>query len=329
VLCVLICLTKSSLSLQYSIRPSDVIRLRCSLDAKDEVIFQFEGQVYGEIESDNIQFLFRTIGMNIGRCIVKDRDGNYLLISREILLYLHPHTEKKLKTWLNPYTNKSINIVHIANDFVQIPFPNMNYNVTLSSTNPTSKPTTTYVSLEQTIPLKYPNSYYKNDSYLLYAPQEFYEAEEYFNFQCLLHDFQTHKVSIPSVSVLWNRASQFAPFMQMGQLAPKGRLHYTSVGYKLPMTSNHTQDVLALHPLLQHELRFRVPLYNHAPCHGGCGHELNTSLVRSMTSWEYFGQHLTEYIQGHEFPIPVNKSGVDSFCMCTGNGTDSLPGNYH
>ncbi|MEK9542286.1 MAG: DUF1838 family protein [Luminiphilus sp.] len=42
----------------------------------------------------------------------------YRLISREGMLYLDFDSGEVLRTWVNPYTGETVDVIHVANDLV-------------------------------------------------------------------------------------------------------------------------------------------------------------------------------------------------------------------
>lgn len=58
-------------------------------------------------------------GMNIRQCVTvtdPQRGIGYRMVSREIFFYLDPKTNEVLRSWQNPYTGKTVEVMHIAND---------------------------------------------------------------------------------------------------------------------------------------------------------------------------------------------------------------------
>ena len=57
--------------------------------------------------------------MNVRQCVSVTNDQGevgYRLISREVMLYLDPDTGEVLRTWDNPYTGETVDVIHVAND---------------------------------------------------------------------------------------------------------------------------------------------------------------------------------------------------------------------
>lgn len=261
----------------------DLIKFRCSLDSDDETLFYFNGTVIGYPEQQQPRVLFKTIGMNIGRCF-KRSDSSYTLTSRELLFYLDPTTEQLLKNWTNPWTNETVNVVHVANDPVQQNYPNT------STFQGQVNDDSTIFPLD--IPLFYPNPLYGNASYVPYSPQRWYQAGEFFKFIVPTKDLKKkHKDTIDDVLVSWTRTGPWLPWMKQGEA--HGYLLYSSQGAKIPSLDQ-------LPWVMQEEIENRVQVYQSAPT---C--VLNAS---SVSSWTYFKKYFDAYIAGAEFPIPSSSN---------------------
>eukprot|EP00026_Physarum_polycephalum_P014306 Phypoly_transcript_14804.p1 GENE.Phypoly_transcript_14804~~Phypoly_transcript_14804.p1 ORF type:complete len:270 (+),score=33.15 Phypoly_transcript_14804:31-840(+) len=221
-----------------------LVKVRCSLSSADETIFFFNGSVIAYPTQQPTVTLFKTVGMNIGRCFKND-DGSYTLASRELMYYLDPVTGELLHSWKNPWTNQTVTVVHVANDPVLSTFGNTTtYPMQVLGLN-------TLLPLD--IPLYYPNSLSYNATYAPYSPQPYYQAGEFFKFvvptlevEINLPFFDTTSYSIVS----WTRTGPWLPWMKQGN-AP-GYLMYTSHGSKV----NSWRD---LPPTIVSELEHRIP----------------------------------------------------------------------
>jgi hypothetical protein len=264
----------------YNATVEDLVRLRCSLNSGDEAVLTWEGTVTSFGMNEPQRLLFSIVGFNVARCF-KNHDGSFTLASREMMLYLNVSTNEKLLFWQNPWTGQRVDVVHVANDPVQNPFPNILYPVHMDSDA---------VMLTSNVPLYYPNPLYGNATLRPYSPFEMYSGEEFFSFQVSTKEFrETNRPYIPNLHFTWTRQSQFEPWMNMGTRA--GGLNYNAQGRRIPKSSMLPQ-------ILLRELQ-RSPLYQHAP---SC--VLNTS---DVTSWTYFASNFVSYLSGAEFPIPIAK----------------------
>lgn len=269
------------------------VKMRCSVDPNDlDTYMQFRGFVYSTMDGSAPMTLFQTLGVNVANCL-KQNDGSYYLTTREIMLYLDPKTGKKLSKWDNPFTKKTVNVVHVFNDPVQMSLSNeVPYPFTVDKKQNVAQQT-------EDVPLFYPNPLYGNSSFASYAPTPDYQGGEYFSFQVSLDDLNDQNLSkIENVHYTWTRTSQFLPFMGMGDNIDqyeRSYLLFSSHGTRLSSFND-------LDPILKNEIENRVPLMKHAPT---C--QLD---IPNETSWTYFQKNFENYLAGAEFPIPKTKENA-------------------
>jgi hypothetical protein len=256
-----------------------LIKMRCSLDSREQVITAWTGFAYSVIPQSASKTLFGLAGVNIARCLYVN--GTWQLTSRELMLYLDPVTGQKLKQWNNPFTGEVNTVMHVANSPVQQVFT---YAVNATQVNKQ------HTVLPLDINLLYPNSLSRNATYAPYSPQPMYQAGEFFKFIAPTKDVNNKKKkTVSELEFSWTRYSPFLPFMKMGN--QQGYLLFSAQGAKVS-SINELPDVLL------NEIKQRVPIYKNAP---PC--ILNTS---SETSWTYFAKYFTQYLAGEEFPIPIS-----------------------
>ncbi len=166
--------------------------------------------------------VMRLDGFNVGRP-VKNADGSYQWLSREVAYYRDLKTGKILDQWDNPMTGKTNDVLHVINDPVNGKFTpatlNLPWNVRGED-----------VFLKMDIPLAYPNALQPAD-----FPDEstgpMYLASEHFLYFAKMSDFDNPKLtSIPS-AYAWTRTGPWLPWMKMG--TRPGYILYTGQGKKL------------------------------------------------------------------------------------------------
>ncbi|MCB2109278.1 MAG: DUF1838 family protein [Rhodobacteraceae bacterium] len=84
----------------------------------------WRGRVYSRVTWEQDRYLFDVVGYNVRRCPkVTDpkRGTGYRVVSREIMLYLKPGTDEVLKTWDNPFTGETVEVMPVKNDPVNLP----------------------------------------------------------------------------------------------------------------------------------------------------------------------------------------------------------------
>lgn len=83
----------------------------------------FEGRAYSRVQGEKDRHLFDVLGINTRQCASSrdpDKGEGFRSVSREIMLYLDPDTGEVLDTWENPFTGESVEVMHVANDPVNM-----------------------------------------------------------------------------------------------------------------------------------------------------------------------------------------------------------------
>ena len=94
-------------------------RIQCSEVDGQPAIYYWHGYAYSRVSGEPDRVLFRVEGMNIRACgPLANAKGpaDFRLVSREILLYEDPVTGEVLREWRNPWTGKTVKVIHVAND---------------------------------------------------------------------------------------------------------------------------------------------------------------------------------------------------------------------
>lgn len=244
-------------------------RIQCSeIDGK-AVTYYWKGSAYSRVPGEPDRQLFKVEGMNVRHCGPLPGSTNkaeFRLISREILLYEDPVTGAVLRTWDNPWTGKTVDVVHVANDPV-----NGNYGLVGRDGKPTSLPfevsgnqwwLTTGVPLFYTNPLAGDYQRYVGGTY---------HATELFNFFGAADDLGNRKKDSADTAVSWQRLSSWLPWMEMGDRA--GMLYFHTAGRKLDKWDD-------ISPTMKAEIESTYPIYRNPP-------PLDDQRPNE-TSWTYF-----------------------------------------
>ncbi|RLA27476.1 MAG: hypothetical protein DRR11_18180, partial [Gammaproteobacteria bacterium] len=99
-------------------------RIQCSVEDGKAALYGWTGKAYSRVPGEPDRLLFTVDGMNIRQCgTVNDPDKGtgFRLVSKEILLYRDPVTGEVLDTWQNPWTDETVQVLHVANDPVNQP----------------------------------------------------------------------------------------------------------------------------------------------------------------------------------------------------------------
>lgn len=277
---------------KIQINLKEFLRLRCSLDEKDEIITTWKGNVYLHVYQNEPKSLFKIVGMNIARCLNDSMNNEIILTSREVQLYVDLISEKKLNEWFNPFVGKNVSVIHVANDPVQSSFSAKDFSLDAYLTN------NNQIVIPSDVNLFYPNPLYENETLRFYSKEKYYEAGEFFKFYTSLEQITNERLTqVNSTDISWTRISPVLPWMNMSSLDAK--LIFSAEGTKI-------NSLNELDPVLFNEIENRISIYKNAP---SC--QLNTT---SETSWTYFKKYFQEYLSNEiEFPIP--KSQEDIPCL--------------
>ena len=258
----------------------DLIKIRCGLKGQDAWTL-WTGEIYSYVPKERQKKLFTVVGANVARC-QKLADGSWYFTSRELQYYLDPKTGQRLDQWKNPWTQKVVPVMHVANDLVQ---GKLNYKPDLTIDPP-------FVTLRMPINLFYPNRLAKKPDLKPFGSYQMYQAGEFFGLLSPLKDLKDPNIAQAAMSLTWTRIGPWLPWMDMEE--QEGYLVYSADGSKL-------KSFTELPAWLQKEIKTHLPRYEHAP----------TCLLdrRNTSSWTYFDQNFEAYKQKKRFPLaaPVVK----------------------
>jgi len=224
-------------------------RMQCSeIDGKP-VTFGWRGAAWSRIEGVKDRKLFNVEGMNIRRCVtVNDpkKGKGFRLITREILLYLDPVTNEVLRSWDNPFTGKTNQVLHVSNDPVngRPVFEGFSMPYQFSGDN---------WWVTSTVPLFYPNAL--GGDYQPYIGGT-YHATEMFNFIGDVASLTDDSTDTAEVAVGWSRISNWLPWMEMDNR--QGLMYMHTAGRKLK-SYDELPDVL------KNEIAKNYPKYTQPP----------------------------------------------------------------
>jgi hypothetical protein len=205
-------------------------KVQCSLKDEEPVTYTWTGRAYARVPGERDKHVFNLEGMNVRQCVSledKQRGTGFRLVSREIMLYLDPKTNEVLRTWENPWTGASNEVIHVANDPV-------NGRPTFGKDadgNPSVRPLkeingTWFMNFE--VPLFYTNPL--AGDYQKYVGGT-YHATEIFDFSGNVKELLDPGQAVAYPTVAWVRIAKWLPWMEMGDRA--GLLYFNAVGKKL------------------------------------------------------------------------------------------------
>ncbi|KAG6853555.1 hypothetical protein C0991_003347 [Blastosporella zonata] len=270
-----------------TLNASDLVRIRASTDESKSTVVEWQGQVLSYLPGERPKVLFKVQGMSITRAKLLE-NGSYDLMTREVQLYLDPATNDVLHTWHNPWSDRDVTVVHVANNPV---YQNLPATTTFEAR---SQPGGSY-AVQISIPLAYPNPLnpsgdQQSPLYPYAGPQALYSAIESFTFAFPGAEFDSTEASVPSMQVYWTRTSPLLPFMATP--ATNVSLLFVANGAKIQGGWEN------LSPVLRDVIETRLPAYKEAP----------TSRDRpggGVSSWSYFTRPevLQAYKDGAAFPL--------------------------
>lgn len=198
------------------------IRVLGSLDPKTSTVNYINGSVFIKHADMNLKKIFNYEGYSINRKLRQD-DGSFLSLAREFVVYRDPVTSAIIQIWINPLTNKSNEVFHVANDPVNMvldrPFPSF----ALPENN------TLYTVYNSTIVIGYPNPL-SPEAYPGFSAGPLFRSIEllgvFVNFTLMQISDED---SLP-VTGSWIRKSDFLPWMELGTTS--GSLYYNAFVWK-------------------------------------------------------------------------------------------------
>ena len=244
-------------------------KIQCSTVDAEPVIYWWHGNAYARRQGERDTHLFDVEGMNIRACSsIEDetRGMGYALVSREILLYKDKATGEVLSTWDNPFTAKTVNVLHVANDPVNFE----SYEI-----GPDGQPARfggefsgDHWWLRSTFPLWYPNPL--GGDYQTEVGGT-YHATELFNFFGRADELLDEATTSVQATVGWSRMSNWLPWMEMG--GREGLFWVHTAGAKLGNWADLSET-------MRTEIETNYPDYKTPPPTG--------DPRDNMTSWKYY-----------------------------------------
>jgi Protein of unknown function (DUF1838) len=265
------CVAQQKLDLS---KPTDVMlaqrKIQSSLKDGENCYYAWEGTVYSRVPGERDKLLFTYLAMSVRASLtVKDsiKGIGYQQVSREVLIFLDPKTNQMVKTWKSPWTNKEVEVVHIANDPVN--FRGMFASKTVDNSLRRLAGT---IFWDIQVPLFYPNPL--SGDYQNYVGGT-YQAIEMFNFAVSEAELIAPKERVEDVIISWTRVCKWMPWMEMGDLA--GQLIFNGSGRKV-------KTFEAIPTLLRDYIKTELPTFVTAP-------PLDDKRPNE-TSWSYFKKWL-------------------------------------
>lgn len=240
-------------------KPEDAVevmkRAQCGPKDGTPAVYHWSGRIYSRVEGEPDRLLLAGEGMNIRQCVtVTDakRGAGYRQVSREVMIFTDPKTGEIVRNWTNPWTGETVEVMHIANDPVNVPaaFP---YGADGKPFRPGFRRMGPWLAMPMEVPLFY-NNVLAGD-YQDYVGGK-YHAMEIFDFIAPAAEILDTRNPTAHPSISWVRISDWMPWMKMR--GRQGQLVFNAVGTKLDSFDE-------LPALLKDEIPARYPAYTQAP----------------------------------------------------------------
>jgi hypothetical protein len=239
--------------------PEDAVqivkRAQCGSEDGVAAIYYWSGKVYSRVDGEPDRLLFNGEGMNIRQCAtVTDakRGTGYRLVSREIMLFTDAKTGEVIRSWKNPWSGETVDVMQIANDPVNVP-TNFPYDAKGNPSPITLKRMGPWLAMPLEVPLFYRNV--MAGDYQDYIGGH-YHAMEIFDFAAPASEILDLKYRTAYPSVSWVRISDWMPWMKMR--GRQGQLVFNAMGTKLRSFSE-------LPPVLRDEIAHSYPAFTAPP----------------------------------------------------------------
>jgi hypothetical protein len=218
-------------------------KIQCSLKDGEAVTYYWHGEAYSRVPGERDRKLFKVEGMNVRQCVtVNDpqRGKGWRLLTRELLIYFDPKSGEVLKTWDNPWTGKTVNVIQTANDPVNQE-PSFAKRRDGSNAEWPGSVNGNMWWMTLTIPLFYNNPL--QGGYQDYVGGK-YHATEMFNFMGDLDDLTNDEKPSAETRVGWARVSGWLPWMEMGDRV--GAIYFHTAGRKLANFDDMSESLKAV-----------------------------------------------------------------------------------
>lgn len=238
-------------------KPEDALllnrKMNCSLEDGLPVIHWWKGTMMSRVPGERDRVLFNVQGMNVRQCgSVSDpkRGPGFRSVSREVMLYLDPQTNEVLRRWKNPWTGEEVEVIHVANDPVNMRAPTYAFGADGKPASFRGSFVKDRVWTSGEAPLWYDNPL--AGDYQDYVGNK-YQAMEMLNSFTDAKALLDPKVkTLPSVSISWARVSDWIPWMKMG--GRSGLVVFTTVGKRVASIDDLSEP-------LRSEIKANYPAY--------------------------------------------------------------------
>lgn len=257
-------------------RPDDAItafrKVQCSTKDGEAVVYHWAGEVYSRVEGEPDKHLFDLQGMNVRQCVTvidAKRGKGFRQVSRELMFYTDPGTGAVIRTWANPWTGKTVDVVHVANDPVNMRSPQFPLGKDGKAFTLDARIQNGRVFMPIVVPLWYTNPL--GGDYQGYVGNQ-YHSMEIFDFVADEADLLDAGKTRANAAIAWVRVSPWLPWMEMSGRG--GVLIFNATGHTLP------NGIAGLPKVIADEIAATYPSYAVPPP--------GDDARPNETSWTYF-----------------------------------------
>jgi len=258
--------------------PNDAVKAQqkmlCSLKEGKDIVYWWKGSAYSRVPGEKDRHLFNVEGMNIRHCKnFKDKKRGYGFrsVSREVLFYLDPENNEMLQTWTNPWTGEDVEVIHVANDPVNMRGPLYAYNTDGKPFKFNGLFVGGRVITSGEAPLFYTNPL--AGDYQQYVGNMYHAMEALNSYAYEDELMNGDKDTLDRYTLSWARFSEWLPWMKMG--GRSGMMVFTTVGGRVDSWDD-------LPDRMKKEIRANYSEYDEPP-------PLDDDRP-NVTSWSYFKQ---------------------------------------
>jgi len=178
----------------------------------------FEGRAWSRVPGEKDRHMFDVLGINVRHCSAvtdETRGRGYRSVSREIMVYMDPDTGEILDNWTNPWTGAEIEVIHVANDPVNMRAYRYERDVDGNMTAERTLRVYGDVAASSTeVPLFYPNPL--GGDYQQYVGGTYHAMEMFNSFYDADRIMDPATQSIGDSHLAWSRVAQWLPWLEMG-----------------------------------------------------------------------------------------------------------------
>lgn len=241
--------------------PNDVIlvqqKMNCSLNEGEPVFYWWQGSAYSRVPGEKDRLLFNVEGTNLRTCKNfedEDRGRGFRSVSREVLFYKDPETNEILRTWSNPWTGEDVEVMHVANDPVNMRGPMYAFSADGKPVGFNATIVGNRVFTTGEAPLFYENPL--AGDYQEYVGNK-YHAMEALNAYVYKDDLlDGDKAKLEKYVLSWARFSDWLPWMKMRSRT--GMMVFTTVGGRVDSYDDLPES-------LKDEIEKNHPTYKEPP----------------------------------------------------------------